>query len=34
MIAFAVGVATGFVMALVGVTVGIAISKIREGETK
>lgn len=30
MIAFAIGVAVGFVMALVGITTGIAISQIKK----
>ncbi|QEQ93562.1 hypothetical protein SEA_GIRLPOWER_63 [Streptomyces phage GirlPower] len=34
MVMFAFGIAAGFIMALVGITVGIAISKIREEETK
>lgn len=32
MIAFAVGTAVGFIMALVGISTGIAISKIRKDE--
>lgn len=34
MIAFAVGVAVGFIMAVVGITLGIAISQIKKENSK